>query len=122
MLKEKFLTGVIIPQRNLSTGECKALQELENNDNIMVKPADKGGGIVVMDKDKYMQESYRQVLDTEIHRQVEVNQVDGIKIWLKILIDHAFAIDIIDKDLHKFLLKQDSVTPLVYILPKIHKH
>ncbi|XP_075449284.1 uncharacterized protein LOC142490751 [Ascaphus truei] len=44
---------------NFNVQEKEAVQSLEKNDSIVIKSADKGGGIVVMDKDYYIQESMR---------------------------------------------------------------
>ena len=38
---------------NLTEEEWKALHELEKIKNIVIKPADKGGGIVVMNRTDY---------------------------------------------------------------------
>ena len=38
---------------NLDSAERAALQELRNMDNIVIKEADKGGAMVIMDKDFY---------------------------------------------------------------------
>lgn len=40
---------------NLSKDEFKAQNELKNNDSIVIKKADKGGGLVIMDKYKYIE-------------------------------------------------------------------
>ena len=48
---------------NLSTGENMALQHIRNNQEIIIKPADKGNAVVVMDKSAYIQESERQLED-----------------------------------------------------------
>ena len=40
---------------NLSTQQLRTLKTLKNNPNIIIKPADKGGAVVVMNKDLYKQ-------------------------------------------------------------------
>lgn len=46
---------------SLSLNEKKALTELMNDPNIIIKPADKGGAIVVQDKTKYQHEILSQL-------------------------------------------------------------
>ena len=39
---------------NLSSTQRMSLHDLKSDNNIVIKPADKGGNIVIMDKDNYM--------------------------------------------------------------------
>ena len=41
---------------NINKAEARAITELKNIDLIIIKPADKGGAVVVMDKKLYEQE------------------------------------------------------------------
>lgn len=54
-------------KKNLHQEDFKAIQELRNNKDIVIKPADKGGAVVVMDKKDYLTEAYRQLNDTSIY-------------------------------------------------------
>ena len=40
-----------------------ALHDLKENKNIVIKPADKGGSIVIMDKGNHMKETFTQLHD-----------------------------------------------------------
>ena len=55
-------------EKNLSPGELQALHTLKNNKAIVIKPADKGGSVVVMDKTAYLTECYRQLEDTNYYQ------------------------------------------------------
>jgi len=55
---------------NLTRAEITALRELRNNKNIIIKPADKGGAIVLMDKEKYMQVGLRQLTNPKYYREI----------------------------------------------------
>ncbi|XP_069035229.1 uncharacterized protein [Lepisosteus oculatus] len=52
---------------NLTQGENQALQSLRNRDDIVIKPADKGGAVVVWRKDLYIFEASRQLTDTSAY-------------------------------------------------------
>ena len=45
---------------NLSESERKALKYLKSYDDIIIKQADKGSGVVVMDRETYVNEAFRQ--------------------------------------------------------------
>ena len=49
---------------NLSKEEWTAHQNLKTRDDIVIKPADKGGAVVVWRTDLYKQEAFRQLADT----------------------------------------------------------
>eukprot|EP00061_Rhincodon_typus_P000069 g10333.t1 len=47
-----------------SPTECTALRSLRSNPNLSIKPADKGGTVVVWHTDLYIAEARRQLSDT----------------------------------------------------------
>jgi len=54
---------------NLTAEEVRALTELANNKHI-VKPADKGSAIVIMDREQYIWEGYRQLNDPKYYTKL----------------------------------------------------
>lgn len=58
-LQNKFHIWRVKP--NLSTHEFEALNLLCKNSNIIIKPAVKGSAVVILDKDQYLWEGYRQL-------------------------------------------------------------
>ena len=50
---------------NLSKEEWTAHQNLKTRDDIVIKPADKGGAVVVWRTDLYKQKAFRQLADTK---------------------------------------------------------
>ena len=50
---------------NLTQEEVKALKELYNNKFIVIKPADKGSAVVIMDRKQYIWEGNRQLNHTK---------------------------------------------------------
>ena len=63
---------------NLSKEERKALTKLRKRSDIVIKPADKGSGTVVMDYSWYVTECHRQLNDT-ITNQSSYEQLVNVK-------------------------------------------
>ena len=53
---------------NLSKGEQKALEDLQEKDDIVTVNADKGGAVVIMDVIDYVEKSERQLNNKEHYR------------------------------------------------------
>lgn len=54
-------------QRNLTQDEQKALENLRGYDDIIIKQADKGSAVVVMDREAYINEAMGQLDDSEVY-------------------------------------------------------
>jgi hypothetical protein len=94
---------------NLAQAERSALKDIQERDNIIIKPADKGSAVVVMDKTTYLQEKVDSdpTLDftQKITRALECMHARG----------H------IDDKTMKYLTPEDPKPGHFNILPKIHK-
>ncbi|CAJ0917147.1 unnamed protein product [Ranitomeya imitator] len=109
-------------QTNLTHMEKLALDELSTDKSLIIKPADKGGAIVVMDKTYYMSEIQRKVSDTQVYEPIPHNPINNKATKILAVVDHHFEEGIIDKKLRNYLIKNDPITPVFYVLPKIHKN
>ena len=108
---------------NLTGEELSALQSLRDNKNIVIKSADKGGAIVVMDRGAYVSEALRQLDNPKYYKRLEEptfpNNIDKINNIVKRL---NLAGTINEKQLQYLSADPDSVRARVfYLLPKIHK-
>jgi reverse gyrase len=60
----KHNVDVYVPKTdNLAQAERSALRNIQERYDIIIKPADKGSVVVVMDKTTYIQEAERQLSD-----------------------------------------------------------
>ena len=57
---------------NLSREETEALKELKNNRKIIIKPADKGSAVVILDREQYLWEGYRQLNDKHYYLKLKI--------------------------------------------------
>jgi len=107
---------------NLTHSEKIALNDISNDDSIIIKPADKGGATVIMNKTSYLNEAYRQLNNTNYYSKLETplwqNNVESINTTLKELLNDGY----INHKQFKFLQANDSDRQRTfYLLPKIHK-
>ncbi|CAH2282768.1 Hypothetical predicted protein, partial [Pelobates cultripes] len=61
---------------NLLRREQRALKTLQDDADIIIKPADKGGNIVVMDVDQYLDMAKRVLKDTETYTILKHDPTD----------------------------------------------
>ncbi|GFR92967.1 hypothetical protein ElyMa_004366400 [Elysia marginata] len=58
---------------NLRNGEKQALNELKKNKNITIKPADKGGAVVVLNTSDYIAECTKQLSNITHYQPLSAN-------------------------------------------------
>ncbi|XP_023808293.1 uncharacterized protein LOC105358296 isoform X1 [Oryzias latipes] len=107
---------------NLSGEETKALKELAQNNDIVIKPADKGSLTVIMDKKDYLYEGYRQLNDvTYYHKLNKPIYLDTIPL-VDTIINNLLKKKFINKKQKTYLQGNSQPRPRrFYMLPKIHK-
>ena len=89
---------------------------------MIVKPADKGGAIVIWPRDAYLAEAYRQLNDSDHYLKLTYDPTLETLAETKRLANKLHTSDIIDNTTHKFLtIDNQARTPQLYLLPKIHK-
>ncbi|XP_068135476.1 uncharacterized protein [Hyperolius riggenbachi] len=102
---------------NLNTQERKAILSLKSNDNIVIKPADKGGAVVILDKSSYIQEANRQLSNNTYYKRLETNPTLQYSRELKNMLN-----DLSSKSSNILtLIPANPKIGTFYILPKIHK-
>ena len=58
-------------QPNLTKEQWMGLKELSSNPRIVIKKADKGSAVVVMNTTDYLREGYRQLNDTKFYTKLD---------------------------------------------------
>lgn len=108
---------------NLNREDLEALKKLKTNSDIVIKSADKGGSIVVLDREAYILEALRQLNDTKYYIKLEQpifpDNVDKINK----IVEGLYNAGVITKNQCNYLAAQaDNCRPRIfYLLPKIHK-
>ncbi len=104
---------------NIAKEERQALLNLQRNENIIIKVADKGSAVVIMNKPYYQGKILEMLQDTETYSELDENMdrqvINKIK---KLTEEYDNCLTDKEKD---YLTKFDYKTSQFYGLPKIHK-
>uniref|UniRef100_A0A8C5QWP4 Reverse transcriptase domain-containing protein n=1 Tax=Leptobrachium leishanense TaxID=445787 RepID=A0A8C5QWP4_9ANUR len=108
-------------KNNLSKKERKALDELREDDSITIKPADKGGGIVILSTERYEEESLKILNDPETYIKLRKDPTEDIVAKFHQYLDEGEMVGILNDKEHKYLKILHPQRPTFYHLPKVHK-
>ena len=108
-------------KKNLPHKQLQAMRDLHNNRNIIIKPADKGGSLVIMNTADYVQEAHRQLLNPEHYKPLTSDPTTNYNKYIHHLIDQAWRLGIITDTTKESLQTKNPRTSTLYMLPKIHK-
>ena len=107
--------------KNISIDEKNAIKALQKDQNIVIKKADKGSAIVVMDRCDYITEAERQLNDTDFYQKTpEDLTLKHIRVIREFLVSMHENGEI-DQKTFDILDPTGARTPSFYFLPKIHK-
>ncbi|MGL4283371.1 MAG: hypothetical protein ACRCSI_07050 [Eubacterium aggregans] len=109
-------------QKIIVKSEVGALDELAGRTDIVIKPADKGSAVVIMDRPQYVQEGLRQLQDGQFYSKLAApvfqESISRIEQVVGRLAEQGF----ICKRQADYLVGQHNPKPRrFYLLPKIHK-
>ena len=105
---------------NLTQEERTALQDLRQRNGIIIKPADKGGAVVVWKCDLYIQEANRQLSDDRFYQRLDADPIQQDQKIVKNTIKDMIASCELPPTA-KHLVVTTPRTSRFYMLPKIHK-
>ena len=107
---------------NLSGDERRALTQLRQNPNIIIKPADKGSKIIIMDRQQYLLEANRQLNNPHYYRLLDDTLQTQTQTRLRQTIKTLYTKKYITAKQRDFLFGSNTPRPrYFYLLPKIHK-
>ena len=110
------------PQSILSPQHMRAINGLRKNKEIVIKKADKGGSIVIMNRRDYVNKALDHLSDTNTYKEVEKGS--------NTIIHHDILSYLYFLQVKRYLSTSNLMylnpgpcprTPIFYFLPKIHK-
>ena len=113
---------------NLTDEELKALKEivqLQKDLKIVVKPADKGAGITILDYDKYMKASYEHLESKQdgnpYYVKVNEDTLEEAKHKIQNLMEEGFNNKILSKEEYEAMCPEGKSPSKFYCTFKMHK-
>ena len=87
----------------------------------MIRPADKGSGIVVVDKNEYISELLTEMDRSDIYERTEQKQIEDSYKEIKKLVDKMHKEGVITKEMKQYLMPKYATAGKLKGNPKIHK-
>ena len=113
---------LIKDKNNLCPGQINALKQLKNKKHIIIKKADKGSAIVVMNKTDYIYEADRQLNDVRYYKKINEPIFPKTAEKYKEIIQSLGQNKILQPKQINYLMPNDNARERhFYLLPKIHK-
>ena len=106
---------------NVSVQEKKALMDLSNDNSIVLRNADKGGAIVIQNKESYRAEILRQLSNNEFYTALSYDPTVKFSQETYSFLKKAFDDQLVSKNEFAFMHQEHPIRPVFYTLPKVHK-
>ncbi|XP_073514025.1 uncharacterized protein [Phyllobates terribilis] len=106
---------------NLDQEERKALADLKKLPNVVIKPADKGGNLVIWPHHLYEKQANKILDSPNCYQKLTYNPLNQFQSQLVIILEKAVEANIIPKKLVESIKKLRPKLPTFYLLPKLHK-
>jgi hypothetical protein len=122
MIKNDVIQGLNKScQMNITREEQEALKDLLDDEGIVIRPADKGSGAVVVNTAEYMKELVDDMKKSHSYRETEDAGVTVAVRGVKKIADKLYKDGHIDKDLKKYLTPKYPQSGKLKGNPKLHK-
>ena len=121
ILNVKPTTQQVAPP-NLTLEELRAFKFLQSTNEIVIKPADKGGATVILNSHSYIFEAYKQLLNPKYYRKIPNSMVPETAELITNILHSLHQEKFINKKQLNYLLPTTNWRARkLYLLPKIHK-
>lgn len=100
----------------------KGIKRLTERKDIIIRPADKGGAIVLQSKEQYLTKLNRQLQDETTYTRLLGNPTIKYKKQLEAIVNLGMKKNILNSKEIKYLVPEACRIPIIYTVPKIHKN
>jgi hypothetical protein len=105
---------------NINPSEEKAMKDLLNDPTIIIRPEDKGSGIVIVDANSYAEKLIQEIHDNSTYKEVPTDLMRKIENKVKKLANEVFKRGSITKDMKHYLVNSDIKFGKLHANPKVH--
>ena len=109
-------------KKNVTKEEYKAVRSLKHNKEIIIKPADKGSAIVIMDKISYSSEGWKQLENTKFYEQTDTDLTGEVIHRVNLYIHNILQKGQISQSTCSYLTTDIDRRQQFYLLQKIHNN
>ena len=106
---------------NLTREQMCSLREQSENPEIVIKKADKGSAVVLMNTTDYLREGYRQLSDTKFYTKLQNDPTEDIANKVRQTLTNMKHKGLISEKNFEHLSPDMYSEAKFYMLPKIHK-
>ena len=97
---------------SVTSTDLHYINQLKNNNDIIIKPADKGGAIVIWPKKDYLTEAYKQLNNTNHYQRITDDPTPQIQQQMKTLVKKMHDDQLIDDTTNKFLSPENTTNTI----------
>ena len=108
-------------QTNMTDKDLRAIQELVMDNSIIIRPADKGSGIAIIDTDEYINKIEKELQDTTTYKQMDRDITKDFARKAEKIVNRLHRNGYITKDTKNYMLPKNARPGKVKGNPKIHK-
>ena len=106
---------------NLTKEENSAFHELLHNEDIIIRPADKGSGIVVIDKEEYIESLEKEMEQSSAYERTDNDRTEEAHKKVKKLVNKMNRDGLVSDDLKNYLTPKYVQRGKLKGNPKLHK-
>lgn len=97
------------------------IKEIERKKEIIICLADKGGGLVILNKSNYETEMNKLLKTPDMYKKLKGHPKSEYEKKLKLFVKGREERGILTKKEARYLIPEAAITPVIYYVPKIHK-
>lgn len=111
------------PRRGINQRHIKeGIESFETRKEIIIRPADKSVGVLILDREFYHQQMMDVLLDPETYRRLPKEPTLRYKEKINALIEFGYRTKVLTNKEKRYLIPSACRIPIIYTLPKIHKN
>ena len=115
-----FKRSLTLRFANLSQAERLALRNLRRRTDVVIKPADKGGAVVIWAHPLYIQEAQKQLSDQRFYQKLSADPLQDYQRKVKSTVNEMIAKCALPPSAKNLVVTTPHISRF-YLLPKIHK-